>query len=120
MKHLARPGGATLPALGPLDWLTARQRAELRRQVRGGQAMPDRLPLARLQGVAMIDGRIAMLPQIGLAVAFVGFWIMNPAWHRAVAALFLAAAVTAGALYQRRDERRARRFLDEHPDPRGS
>ena len=114
---LARPGGATLQGVGHLDWLTLRQRMELRRQVRGGKAVPDRLSLARRQARAMLDGRVAVLPQVGLAMAFVGSWMMKPTGYRAVVALFSVGAVAGLALHQRREERLARRFLAEHPEP---
>jgi hypothetical protein len=112
---LARPSGSTRELTRPLEWLSGAQRQELKRQVRGGSAVPTRRPLARLEARAMIDGRGDGLPLFGLGVAHVGFWIWDAS--RTILAAITVAAMAVLWFVQSRDARLARRFLEQHPDP---
>lgn len=99
----------------PLLVLSRAQRKELRAQVRGRAPVDaDRLPLARHLAERLIAQRLAVGANLGLLVAFIGLWIAEPSWWRAVLALFLALATAAVAPFAERDARRARRFLEEH------
>jgi MFS family permease len=112
---LARPFGSRRELTRPLEWLSAKQRKELRQQVRSGDVVPARRPLAQLQARAMIDRRVDGLPQVGLVIGFVGLWIWDHSWPRTVLTSLLVAVTAVMAIQQFRDERLARRFLEEHP-----
>jgi hypothetical protein len=118
--RLARPYGSRLWLAEPLRPLTRRQRAELLRYVRGRSPVPpERMALARLQAEALLEQRTRLAPQAGLAVVYLGMWTVHRSLFTTVMALAFTALVGTAGVRVVRDAARARRFLDEHPDPRG-
>ena len=115
---LARPFGPP-PGFAPLAWLSGRQRKELARQVRTGDALLARLSLVRLQARAMVHRRVDRIPQVGLVTGFVGLAIWDHSWWRTLTSTLLVAGMVVVACIDRRDARLARRFLEEHPAPDG-
>ncbi|MGY2066704.1 hypothetical protein [Blastococcus sp. SYSU DS0619] len=102
----------------PLAVLTKAQRKELLAVVRGrGDLRPDRLPLARHLASNLLDQRALVYLLGGQAVLWVGLLIAFPSWLRAAAAVVLVALTVVGVPFMRRQERQARRFLAEHPEP---
>ncbi len=112
----ARPFGSPRGTTRPLEELSGPQREHLDEQVRGRvPAVPELLPLARLQAQALLEQRTAVWSQLGLGAAFVGFWVVDRSIWRTVLTLAIVAGAAAVVAVARRDERVARRFLDEHP-----
>ncbi len=112
----ARPFGGRRWIARPLQELSGPQREHLDEQVRGRvPAVPELLPLARLQAQALLEQRTAVWSQLGLGAAFVGFWVVDRSIWRTVLTLAIVAGAATVAAIARRDERVARRFLDEHP-----
>ncbi len=101
----------------PMYLLTRRQRKELLKQVRGqAPAVPERVPLARHLAELLLLQRLALAVQAGMLVNFAGLWIADRATYRLVFVGILAVLLLVGAVLFRREDRRARRFLAEHPD----
>jgi hypothetical protein len=100
----------------PLHVLTFRQRRELLRQVRNrGPDIPERVPLARRLAGLLSTQRLALPVQAGMLVNFVGLWIVDRETYRLVfVAVFAMLLIVAGVQF-RRENRRARRYLAEHP-----
>ena len=104
----------------PLDWLTGSERRALLRAARTGQPLVgQQLRMAR----HVAAGRLAMeltpayVPGYLFALSGLVFADPHPLWYGTLVLLVIAA--TAWLVHQRRDARRLRRFLDEHPDPTG-
>lgn len=114
--RLARDGQWGARWRAPTSVLTRSQRKQLRRQVVGQQPVdPAHLPLARdlaerttrMTGLMMIFAGTA-ITQLGQAVT------ASRPWQQGVAASAVV-MIAAAALAMRRDTRRARRFLTDHP-----
>ena len=102
----------------PLYALTRRQRKELLAQVRGQVPIEAaRVPLARHLAEMLMNRRPVVVLNLALAVLFTGQWIALRAWWYPAMACFSAVVAVACWLALGRDERRAHRFLAEHPDP---
>ena len=116
--RLARPYGSRPRLAVPLASLSKSERAELLRTVRGRTpAAQDRLALARLQAENMLERRLALAPQAGLAVAYLGGWtVVRSAYVTVMAAAFTLLICVSGVLALR-DGAAARRFLEQHPYP---
>jgi hypothetical protein len=100
----------------PLHVLTFRQRRELLRQVRGrGPDVPERIPLARHLAELLLTQRLALPVQAGMLVNFVGLWIVGGETYRLVIVAVFAALLVVGGVLFHRENRRARRYLAEHP-----
>lgn len=98
--------------------LTHSDQEELLAQVRGRRPVePDQMPLARLRAERMLNERTMTVSWCGLEISWVGGWIADPAAWRAVTAVGYGLVLLVGWLVQRPDVRRARRFLEEHPQP---
>jgi hypothetical protein len=103
----------------PTAVLTSAQRKELASQVRGKVPVePDRVPLARDLARRLIAQNILVVTNVGLVIAWVGQWILRPSTWRLVIGIGYALLLGVGWVSGRRDVRRARRFLEVHPDPR--
>lgn len=101
----------------PLHVLTFRQRRELLAQVRGrGPDVQERIPLARHLAEVLLIQRLSLPVMAGLVVNFVGLWIVDQETYRLVFIVVLVAALVGSGLAFRRESRRARRYLAEHPD----
>ncbi len=102
----------------PLFVLTNKQRKELVRAVRGQATVaPDRLPLARHLASAMLQQRVFLTVYSGLTLLWTGQLIAAPSWWRAVLAGSTVVLFAVGVPLVLRQERQARRFLEQHPDP---
>src|SRR5688500_18921981 len=102
----------------PLFVLTDKQRKELVRAVRGQATVaPDRLPLARHLASAMLHQRVLAMLYLGLTLLWTGQLIAAPSWWRAVLAGSTVVLFALGVPLVLRQERQARRFLEQHPDP---
>jgi uncharacterized membrane protein len=98
--------------------LTQRQNRELRDHVRGRRAVPpQRVPLARHVAGTRLRQRPVALVLVGVALGWVAMALLTPSWWRTALAVAFAGLAVAGWLHIRREERTARRFLDQHPDP---
>jgi hypothetical protein len=104
----------------PLRVLTPRQRKELLQQVRGrARVAPERVPLARHSAEALLDQQGTVLVPAALLVTYLGLWIVDRSTVRTLLTLAFVVALAVAAVHTRRDLRRARRFLGEHPPPGG-
>ena len=102
----------------PLRELTSGQRRDLLQQVRGRvEVVPGRVPLARHTAEELLGRRGVLVIQTGVLVMFLGFWLIDRSLIRTVPTLLFVVAFAAAAVQSHRDAVRARRFLDEHPDP---
>ena len=102
----------------PLAVLTKDQRKELLAGMRGRRDLhPDRLPLARHLASNLLDQRALVLVLGGQAVLWIGLLIAFPSWLRAAVAAVLVGFTVVGVPFMRRQERQARRFLAEQPEP---
>ena len=102
----------------PITVLDRGQRRQLAAQARGRAAVdPARLPLARDLARRLIDQTRQWVMLSGLAVGQVGLAIATPKTWRVLTSSGLAVLCVVGAALAVRDARRARRFLDEHPEP---
>ena len=100
----------------PLHVLRFGQRRELLRQVRGrGPDVPERIPLARHMAEVLLTQRLALPVQAGLLLNFAGLWIADPRTYRLVLIVVLGAVLLGAGIAFRRENRRARRYLAEHP-----
>ncbi|MDP5182080.1 hypothetical protein QOZ88_05475 [Blastococcus sp. BMG 814] len=103
----------------PLTVLDRRQRKLLLQELRGTVPVePEHVPLVRHLAERLAAQQWLLIFQLGLLLMFVGQFIGSPsAWRLGFVVVFgLGIAVVAPLV--RRDERQARRFLAEHPDPR--
>jgi hypothetical protein len=96
--------------------LTQRPRKDHLAQVRGRRpAAPERLSLARYLAEALLARRPILLLNLGLFTSFVGQWLtLRTIFHLILLVAMAGGVVVTGVLF-RRDARKARRFLDEHP-----
>ena len=102
----------------PLHWLSRREHRGLLRQVRGKDAVvPGQLPLARHAARLFLVQRSPMAAPSGFLLVFAGQQVATPGTVRLVLVALMAVAVGAAEVQVRRDVRRVRRFLAEHPDP---
>jgi hypothetical protein len=100
----------------PLVALTQRQNRELRSHVRGETVAPaERVPLARYLAESTLRQRPVLLVLLGGTLQWTGMALAMPAWWRTVTVVGAAVVVLLLWLRLRREERGARRFLDEHP-----
>jgi hypothetical protein len=103
----------------PMYVLTRRQRKELLRQVRGQEPVaPERIPLARHLAELLLLQGLALSVQAALMASFVGLWIADGRTYRLVFIGIFAVVLPWAGIVFRREHRRARRFLETHPDPR--
>lgn len=103
----------------PMAVLTSAQRKEVRDQVRGKAPIdPDRVPLARDLAERLIAQSIVVVTNAGLAIAFVGQWVLSPSYWRLGMTIAYGLLLGISWPFVQRDVHRARRFLAEHPDPR--
>ncbi|MGZ4509659.1 MAG: hypothetical protein ACXVX0_20640 [Blastococcus sp.] len=101
----------------PTAVLTRAQRRSLVRQVRGRiPAEPARLPLTRDLAGRLVDQRGLLVLYVGIAIVNVGQTIVHPTAFRV--GLTVVVLVVYGVVIplMRREQRRARRFLAEHPE----
>ena len=102
----------------PLHVLTFRQRRELLRQVRGrGPDVPARVPLARHLASLLRTQGLALPVMAALLLNFVGLWIVDRETYRLIFIGWFIALLVASGVAFRRESRRARRYLAEHPVP---
>ena len=102
----------------PLRELTARQRRQLMRQVRGRSPVePERVGLARQTAAELLARRGSAVIQTGFTVAFIGFWMGDRSLGRTLLTLLFLVAFTVVAVQAWRDGRSARRFLEQYPYP---
>lgn len=100
----------------PLSVLTRGQRKELLAQVRGRAPVEAaRVPLARYLAEALLSRRAAVVLNLGAAALWTGQWIALRMWWHLIAGGLVGAAAVIFWLTFRRDEVRARRFLEAHP-----
>ena len=93
------------------------QRKELLAQVRGWTpAQAERVPLARYTAELLVSRRPVLGLNLAMVVMLLGQWITLRSWFQPAMAGFVALNTTIFGLVFRRDERRAKRFLDTHPD----
>jgi hypothetical protein len=98
--------------------LTRRQQRELAAQVRGRAPVDRRrLPLARDLARRVIGQRRFLVFLSGVAVLQVGQAISAPASWRVWSSAGLLVLYLVGGVLGFRDARRARAFLDQHPEP---
>lgn len=110
-----RPYGSRPWIVRPLDELTRSQRKHLLEQVHGREpAVPERLPLARVQAESLLEQRWAVWGQTGLAIVFAGAWVIDRSIWRTLLTLAMVGATVVGVVVARREQRHARRFLEEH------
>lgn len=105
----------------PLHWLTRREQKGLLRQARGQDPLvPEQLPLVRHAALLNLAQRVPLASPSALLLLAVGQYVAMPDPVRLVLGLGMAACVVAVGLLDRRDTRRLRRFLAQHPesDPR--
>ena len=104
--------------ISPLTPLTRQQNRTLFAQVRGtAPVVREHLPLARQVAETMLMQRPVLLLLCGVAVQLMGLALLHSSWWWAAAAVAYAVIALSGWLTFRRQERRARRFLDEHLEP---
>lgn len=102
----------------PTAVLTVAQRKELLAQVRGqAPSQPDRVPLARNLAERLIAQNILVVTNAGLAINWVGQWVLRPGTVRVLIAIGYGLLLGVGWVLGQRDVRGARRFLEEHPAP---
>jgi hypothetical protein len=102
--------------VSPLAALTQRQNRQLRDHVRGkGPLRAELVPLARHLAESALRQRPVVLVLLGALLLWVGMALGTPSWWRTAFAVTFACLVLAGWLHVRREERTARRFLDQHP-----
>jgi uncharacterized membrane protein len=102
----------------PLVALTRGQRKELLAQVRGrAPVRAERVPLARYTAELLTSRRPVLALNLAMVVMLLGQWITLRSWIQPAMAGFVALSTATFWLAFRRDERRAKRFLDTHPDP---
>ena len=103
----------------PMTVLTRQQRRELLVQVRGRvPAEAARVPVARYLAVLLLSRRPVLVLNAGIALMFVGQSVTFGTWYQLALAGITAVSIAALWFAFRRDEQRAQRFLDTHPDPR--
>jgi drug/metabolite transporter (DMT)-like permease len=104
--------------MSPLAALTQQQNRELRAHVRGQAPLPpERLPLARYLADSMLRQRPVVLVLLGAALLWAGMALLTPSLWRTAIAVAFGGLVVAAWLTTRREERRATRFLGDHPEP---
>ena len=101
----------------PLYVLTDEQRKELVAAVRGRATPgPDRLPLARHLASTMLGQRVLLVLYLGLTLHWTGQLIASPSWWRAALSALVVGLLAVGVPLVLRQERQARRYLDQHPE----
>ena len=104
--------------VSPLTPLTREQNRTLVAQVRGtAPVVPEHLQLARHVAETMLMQRPVLLLLAGIVVQLVGLALLNSSWWWAAAAAAYSVIALVGWQMFRRQERAARRFLDEQPEP---
>ena len=99
--------------------LNGRQRRELLAQVRGRVPVEAaRVPVARYLAELLLSRRPVLVLNAGIALMFVGQSVTSRSWYQLALAGITAVSTAAFWFAFRRDEQRARRFLDTHPAPR--
>ncbi|SEL53343.1 hypothetical protein SAMN04515665_11427 [Blastococcus sp. DSM 46786] len=103
----------------PLTVLGRRRQKLLLQELRGRAPLdPAHVPLVRHLAERLTAQRWLLIVQLGLLLMFVGQFIGSPSpWRLGMVVLFVLGIAVAVPLILR-DERQARRFLSEHPDPR--
>jgi len=102
----------------PLVALTSGQRKALMHGVRENDDVPpDRLPLARHLAETVAGQRILIVINLGILLIWTGQLIASPSWWRLGLVVLNGAVTAVSAPWILRNERRARRFLADHPAP---
>ncbi|WP_324276652.1 hypothetical protein [Blastococcus brunescens] len=100
----------------PLHWLTRQEHKGLLRQARGQEPLtPEDLALVRHAALLQLVRPAPLASPSALLLLFVGQYTAAPDTVRLVLVLGMAACVVAAVVHVRKDTRRLRRFLDEHP-----
>ena len=102
----------------PLVALTRSQRKELWHQVRDdGDVPPERLPLARHLAESIAGQGVVLVLNLGVVLLWTGQLISAPSlWRLGLVAVY-GTLTAASAPWILRKQRRARRFLADHPAP---
>lgn len=104
--------------ISPLRALTARQNRSLADQVRGrAPVVPEHVPLTRHAADMMLLQRPIPVLFLGIVLIALGVALLSSSWWWALAAVVYVGLGLAGWRLLRRNERMARRFLAEHPEP---
>jgi hypothetical protein len=104
--------------ISPLRALTSRQNRQLSAQVQGkAPVVPEHLPLTRHVAETMVLQRPVLVLLLGIVLLLLGTALLTSSWGWAAAAAAYAVLALVGRRMVRRNERTARRFLAEHPEP---
>jgi hypothetical protein len=79
--------------------------------------VPEQIRLARHSAEELLGRRGGLIPQTGLLISFVGFWIVDRSLVRTLLTLDFVAVYAVVAMQAHRDAGRAHQFLDRHPAP---